>query len=269
MNPLTRAAAVLSFACLTARAGEPPEWQAMLTPAVFGPQPKLAPCRLDYRVSWKGLLDAGSVRFEFGNPENTRPGTYVVTSASESLGAAAALYTYKHWFWSELDPASLWPKRFHSIEDVSGKRVLHTIDYHPANVHCSQTTRVLKNGFEYTRERDFAFAPVHDVFSAMLFVRSQDLTDGTRLGLLVQPGENPYLVRIRVDGHEPHDDRPAIRMNVTMLKIDPTSGRLLPYKKLKSATLWLSDDADRVPLEIRADVFIGDVRVDLVRMTKF
>jgi len=62
MHPLTRAAAVLSFACLTARADEPPAWQEMLTPAVFGPQPKLAPCRLDYRVSWKGLLDAASAR---------------------------------------------------------------------------------------------------------------------------------------------------------------------------------------------------------------
>jgi hypothetical protein len=32
---------------------------------------------------------------------------------------------------------------------------------------------------------------------------------------------------------------------------------------MKSATLWLSDDANRLPLELRAEVFIGDVRMTL------
>lgn len=39
-----------------------------------------------------------------------------------------------------------------------------------------------------------------------------------------------------------------------------------PYKK--PVTLWLSDHADRVPLELRANVYIGDVRAILTKHTK-
>jgi len=43
----------------------------------------------------------------------------------------------------------------------------------------------------------------------------------------------------------------------------------VPYKKLKKpVTLWLSDDADRVPLELRAAVYIGDVRAVLTNFSK-
>jgi hypothetical protein len=36
----------------------------------------------------------------------------------------------------------------------------------------------------------------------------------------------------------------------------------------RPATLWLSDDADRVIVELRAAVFIGDVRAVLVKNEK-
>ena len=54
-----------------------------------------------------------------------------------------------------------------------------------------------------------------------------------------------------------------------MRKIDRKTLELLPYKKLKrDATLWLSDDADRIPLELRAAVFIGDIRATLTSHRK-
>jgi hypothetical protein len=54
-----------------------------------------------------------------------------------------------------------------------------------------------------------------------------------------------------------------------MHKIDRKTLELRPYKKLKKdATLWLSDDADRIPVELRATAFIGDVRATLTAHTK-
>lgn len=246
-----------------------PAWQATVIPPGPGAFAKLAPCALDYRVSWKGLLDAGSLRFEFGNPANAKSGAYVVTSAATSMGAAAALYSYKHWFWSELDPSSLQPKLFHTTEDLDDKRVTHSVRYSPKNVHCDQTTHVISSGKDYSRGFDFAYGPVNDPFSAMLAIRGQKLADGDTLALVVQPGENPYLVNLTVNGHEVHEGRKAIRLTMIMRKIDPASFQLLPYKKLKKATLWLSDDDDRIPLEVRAGVFIGDVRVTLSGVAKY
>jgi hypothetical protein len=43
---------------------------------------------------------------------------------------------------------------------------------------------------------------------------------------------------------------------------------LKPYKKMKTSTLWITDDEDRVPLELRVEAFIGDVRMTLTGQQK-
>ena len=53
-------------------------------------------------------------------------------------------------------------------------------------------------------------------------------------------------------------------MSIALQKIDDDMS-LKHYKKLKSATLWISDDTWRIPVEIRAKVFVGDVRVLLTK----
>jgi hypothetical protein len=265
---LLKCAALLCLAPLLLRADEP-VWKSTLTDPALGPQPKLAPCRLEYRASWKGLIDAATMQMEFGNPANAKPGLFVVTSASQSLGAAAALFPYKHWFWSELDASTLKPKLFHSVEELEGKNVTHSLDYGLTGVRSTQVTKVTKSGVEYTNTKDFAFAPVFDIFSAMLFIRSQDLKDDSRYIFVIQPGETPYLVNVRVTGREVHEGKNSIRLSVGMQKISTKTLELKPYKKMKNASLWLSDDEDRVPLEIRVAAYIGDVRLILTKITKF
>jgi hypothetical protein len=265
---LLKCAALLCLVPLALRADEP-AWKSTLTDPALGSYPKLAPCRLEYRASWKGVIDAATLQMEFGNPANAKPGLFVVTSASQSLGAAAALFPYKHWFWSELDAATFKPKLFHSVEELDDKHVNHSLDYGSAGVHCSQTTKITKTGTEYTNAKDFAFAPVFDIFSAMLFIRSQELKDESRYIFVIQPGETPYLVNVRVAGRELHDGKNSIRLSVAMQKISTKTLELKPYKKMKNASLWLSDDEDRVPLEIRVAAYVGDVRLILSKITKF
>ncbi|MGH7935379.1 MAG: hypothetical protein ACREF8_00020, partial [Chthoniobacterales bacterium] len=40
-------------------------------------------------------------------------------------------------------------------------------------------------------------------------------------------------------------------------------GELEPHRKFRSASVWLSDDADRLLLRIEAGVFVGTVFADL------
>ena len=125
------------------------------------------------------------------------------------------------------------------------------------------TTRITKNGKEGTVASELRFTPMHDVFSAMLQVRSHKLAAGDKLVLPILPFEKPYLLRIHVLGREKFDGRDTIKLSVALQKIDPATKELLPYKKMKSTTLWLSDDANRIPVELRSEVFIGDVRMTL------
>jgi hypothetical protein len=41
---------------------------------------------------------------------------------------------------------------------------------------------------------------------------------------------------------------------------------LVPHGKFKRATAWISDDSDRLPLRMNAQIFVGSVWVELVKV---
>ncbi len=246
-----------------------PTWKGELTSSTPGPFSKLPPTVLDFQVSWNGTINAGTARVEFEPPDVRKPGNLIVRSSAASHGAAAVLFPYQTNFWSELDPTSLRPRLFHAVETDDKEKVDTTVRYFPTRVESREINTLLKTGKITRTDRNFDFAPVFDIFSAMLHVRSQRLDTGDKLVLVVRPFGTSYLLKVNVVGREPHNGRNAIRLSMGMRKIDRKTLELLPYKKLKrDATLWLSDDADRIPLEMRAAVFIGDIRATLTSHRK-
>ncbi len=258
---------VLSLTLLSVSAA--PTWQRELTSPAPGAFPKPVPSTLEFHLSWKGMIQAGTCRIEFAPAKVKKPGNYVVLSNSASVGAAALLFEYHSNFWSEIDPATLRPNYFRAEETDDKEKVATTVRHLPTQVETEEINKLLKTGTSKTTKRIFAFAPVFDIFSAMLHVRSQKLDTGDQITLAILPFDTPYLLKVKVEGREVHEGRKAIRLTVGMRKIDRKTLDLVAYKKLKKdATMWLSDDADRIPIELRAAVFIGDVRATLVSHTK-
>jgi hypothetical protein len=254
----------LTLCCTQSLAHAAPAWQAELTPPIPGTFPKLAPTVLDLTLSWNGMINSGTIRMEFAPADVKKPGLYTVRSSSSSIGPAAALFPYRSNFWSEIYPTNWRPRYFHSTEADKKESVTTTVSHFPRRVETRESSKLLKTGVVKTTDSTFAFAPVYDIFSAMLFVRSQKLDAGDTITQVVLPFNTPYLLRVKVVGREVLKGRNTIRLTVGMRKIDRKTLELKPYKKLKSdATLWLSDDADRIPVEFRAAAFIGEVRATL------
>ncbi|MEO5913016.1 MAG: DUF3108 domain-containing protein [Luteolibacter sp.] len=267
MSDIIRLILVSSLAIPLATAA--PTWQGELTSPAPGAFPKPVPSTLEFQVSWKGMIQAGTCRIEFAPAAVKKPGKYVVLSNSASVGAAALLFTYHSNFWSEIDPATLRPDYFHAEETDDKEQVSTTVRHFPTKVESEEIAKQLKSGTSKKTDRVFAFSPMFDIFSAMLHVRSQKLDTGDQIVLAILPFDTPYLLKVKVEGREVHEGRKAIRLTVGMRKIDRKTLELVAYKKLKKdATMWLSDDADRIPIELRAAVFIGDVRATLVSHTK-
>ncbi len=254
--------------CGLAVAAEP-AWKANLTSPAPGTFPPLKPSVLDYQVTWKGMLDSGKLRMEFAPRGLAKPGALVIRSSAKSLGPAARLFPYRNNFWSEIDPSSFKPRFFQAKETDRKESVTTTTRHFADRVESTEIARIDKKGSETRKDRVFRFTPAFDIFSAMLHVRSRKLDAGDRICLVVHPFDTPYLLNVRVVGREKHQGRDTIRLSVGMRKIDRKTLALVPYKKMKSdATLWLSDDADRIPVEFRAAVFIGDVRATLTGFSK-
>ena len=263
LSGMSRLILLSILSCGFATAADP-VWKSDLTSATPGSFPALKPSVLDLQVSWKGMVDSGKLRMEFAPKGVSKSGALVIRSSAKSLGPAAKLFPYQNHFWSEIDPSSFRPRFFHAVETDSKETVNTTTRHFTDRVESTEIARLDKKGAETRKDRVFRFTPAFDIFSAMLHVRSQKLDAGDRICLVVHPFDTPYLLNVRVAGREQHLGRDTIRLSVGMRKIDRKTLELLPYKKMKSeATLWLSDDADRIPVEFRAAVFIGDVRATL------
>ncbi len=210
------------------------------------------------------MLKAGELDIRFAPAGVSKPGSFVVQSDARSLGTAAAIHPYNHSYWSETDPYSLLPTYFKASERDSEESIVTTNRYFRSKVASEEISTNLKSGKTEKHVLAFPYEPARDVFSAYLYLRSQPLATGEEHVILLMPFKSPYILRVRCEGRETHLGRDAIRLSFSMRKIDTKTMALKRYKKLrKPVTVWLSDDADRIPIEIRASVFIGDIRAVL------
>ena len=246
-----------------------PAWKAELSPVKPGHHPAIVSSTLDFSLSWKGMVKAGQLRMEFAPKGVKKPGVFVTKCSASSLGAAATLFPYSHSYWSEIHPTTLSSRYFHATEDDDKENVVTTNRYSAGSVSVSEITTVTKTGAVNTDTFSFPFGSARDLFSAILYVRSQKLDPGEEHTLLLMPFRTPYLLKVKVEAKEKHLGRDTLRISFSLSKIDRTTHALVPYKKLKKpVTLWLSDDADRIPIELRASVYIGDVRAVLTNFSK-
>ena len=100
----------------------------------------------------------------------------------------------------------------------------------------------------------------------MLYLRSQPLKNGDVYRLVVYPANNAYLATTTVISR----DRISVQAGAyKAIKIDLQLKRigkhleLEPHRKFRRATIWVSDDADRILLRIEAQIFVGTVWAEL------
>lgn len=251
---------LISFPAFVAAA---PSWSGTLSPSAPGTHPPLSPRKLEFTVTWKNSVAAGRITLDFAPSGISKSGAMVVTSTSASSGFAATLYPYSASLWSEVLPATLRPRYFRSSETTSSETETITNHYGPAGVKSRRVTTP-NDGLPQTKDGSFAY-PAFDLASAILFVRSQRLATGDTVNLLVHPFHHPYLANFKVTGREKRDGKPVIKIETLLRKLNRKTLEPAPYKKLKGTPIiWISDDAARLPVELRLPLFIGDVRAVLV-----
>lgn len=60
----------------------------------------------------------------------------------------------------------------------------------------------------------------------------------------------------------------AIRISVDSIQRVKDDGSLVPNKRFRSATIWISDDATRQILRVQSQVFVGSVFLELDNVTR-
>jgi hypothetical protein len=149
-------------------------------------------------------------------------------------------------------------------EDYRQKKLVTDLTFTNKGVTRARTES--RDGPTVTKTRQFDFTDLFDLHSAMLYLRSQPLTDSSVYRVVVYAATNAYLATVTVIGRDQISVRAgtykAIKVDLRLNRIGKHF-ELEPHRKFRRATIWISDDRDRILLRIEAHVFVGTVFADL------
>lgn len=257
--PAILAIALFSISCLQAG------WRDTLTPDAAGPFPPVRPFEAEFRMGWSDI-EAARAKVVIGyRGEDVR-----LAGSGGTTGLARVLWQLD----ATLDATSALPnfQTIYSIqkESYAKRSISIQIVSKPDGIW-----RFRENdppGENPARWKSIKISPLRDLFSGMLFIRSKRLAPGETVSTIIFPGDAPFLVEMKSLGTEKitiaGSPREAIKLDLKIHRINLKKGDALEtHEKFQNGTVWLSDDADRVPLRAEVNIFIGYVFAEMESIT--
>jgi len=236
------------------------DWRAKLTPTQPGSFPQPRPVKARYTAGWSAF-SAAEVETDFSR---AKAGQLQLKVQTRTVGAVRAMWKMDGEHTSLVDAATLQPISLVQTESYTDEVETTSVVFSPEGAE--RTRETVPKEKDSGKTKRFKFAPLYDLHSALLFVRSQPLKKGDKIRLVAYPTSQAYLVETEVLGRESIEvagaKRPALKLALRLQRINKKL-RLEPHKKFKRATLWVSDDADRLLLKVDAEVMVGKVWLEL------
>lgn len=234
-------------------------WQATLSKEPAGNFPQLSPLRASYRFGWSGFTAAtGDVHF-------TKPSEikFQLDGTGRTTGLVRALWKLDVNYHSVASAQTLRPIETRQTESYRSKKIVTHLTFTNDGVTRARTEA---KGAAKTKTRQFDFPNLFDLFSAMLYLRSQPLKDRSVYRVVAYPATSAYLATVTVIGREKISVHAgsynAIKLDLQLKRIGKHF-ELEPHRKFRRATIWVSDDSERLLLRIEAQVFVGTVFAEL------
>lgn len=219
------------------------------------------PEKLTYRVEWR-MINAGGATVQLSHD---RPQEWAVNLHIESAGLVSRLYrvldNYKavmtdRFCGTNVQLDALEGKR-HTITHLTFEDPQHKVEYDEHDV--------LKNT---TTKKDLPIAPcTHEITGALAQVRTIGLEPGHALTLPITNGKKMAQVRVEAQARE--------RVSVggktySTVRYEAFLFDDVLYKRKGTFFLWLTDDAERIPVQFRIHLGfpIGTIAVDLEKEEK-
>jgi Protein of unknown function (DUF3108) len=236
-------------------AAEP--WRDRIGPETLGPFPLVRPFSGEFRFGWSNI-GAASARARLWYSGDK----VMVEVKGGTDGLARTLWQLDARHRATILSDGLKPVAFEQFERYAKKKVRTEAVFKPDGLW--RIRAVTPDPNNVAKWKKIKVEPIRDIISAMLFIRSQVLNDGDKVGIVAFPGDAPFLVEVTVARHEQirvgNSLRKAIKLDFQIQRIDTKNkGRLAPHGKFKNGTVWISDDENRVPLRAEVNVFIGYV----------
>ena len=235
-------------------------WQATVTREPAGNFPELRPLRASYHFGWSGLT-AATAEVHFTKPSRD---IFQFDGTGRTIGLVRVLWKLDVNHRAAASAETLHPIETQQTESYRWKKIVTHLAFTSNGV--TRTRTESQSSTVDTKTRPFSFPDLFDLHSAALYLRSQPLRDRSVYRVVVYPATNAYLATITVIGREKISVHTgaynAIKLDLQLKRVG-NHMELEPHRKFRRATIWVSDDADRLLLRIEAQIFVGTVWAEL------
>jgi hypothetical protein len=220
--------------------------------------------QMAFEVRLGGVLagEAALAVGELGEFEGKR--AVVVKSRANTAGAAALIKRISDEATTVIDMESGRPLQLETFVEMGAKTTRAQAKFTGTIADITYTRSGDPQPHNY--KINFGTQTVHDTHSAMAQVRGWRPAPGTTRSVFVVGGRRLWRVDVKYLGTETIGSAMG---NRRAIKFEGASFRARPNftietdKPMRTFQVWLTDDADRVPLRVLANTELGDVTVDL------
>jgi hypothetical protein len=214
---------------------------------------------LEYRVHY-GFLNAAEAIVDVSPTVykvNERP-CYRVNVDGRTVGAFDLVTRIRDTWRSYIDTSAILPQKFYSNLQENNYRKEENITFN----HEANTVKA-----EERTERDVFKVPdnVHDFISGYYFLRTFDfsrISNGQVIELPAFYDDTVYNMKVRYRGKDVIKTKFG---KINVLKLNPVLPQNKLFKDEESIRIFVSDDANKVPVKVEVDLWVGSMVMDLKR----
>lgn len=218
---------------------------------------------LTYDVTWS-IFPAGQVVSTVKQIGSGPQDAYAIDATARSDGFVSLLYKIDNTYHAVADPRTLCSRQIEkTINEGRRHKQTHIVFDSLTRMAILNEHDMAKPGHPLKHDENAIPACVEDIVTAFYDLRRQPMKVGDQIRIPVNDGSKTHEVIVDVEGREklqtPLGDRWAFRLRPRAL------GDL--YKKRGRLLIWISDDAQRLPLRIKAILLVGTITGTLQSVT--
>ena len=213
--------------------------------------------KLTYRLHY-GFLNAGTATLTTNQITYKGKPHYRVTGVGRSTGAVRAFFKVDDVYESYINIATGLPSYYVRNVSEGGYRRHYETEFN----HDNQSL-TLTNKLDQTSKNFKTMRGIQDMLSSFYNLRSMDKSKfkvGSNIKMNVWIDDESYPFMLKVVAAE---NKTTKFGNISCLKIKPyvMSGRI--FKSQEGVTMWVTNDENHVPVEIRAELLVGSLKASL------
>jgi hypothetical protein len=214
---------------------------------------------ITFRIHY-GILTAGNATLT--TQKTTYKGTphLYVKGTGQTSGAVKAFFKVDDLYESFISTETGLPSFYvRNVKEGSYRQHFETVFNHDNNTLILTDKKTPANGSKVVK----SVKGIQDMLSCFYYLRSQSQTDlkvGTVINMNVWIDDEMFPFRLKVVGTENLKTRFG---TINCLKIIPSviSGRV--FKEKEGVTMWVSNDANHVPMLLKAELAVGSLKASI------